>query len=157
MSDRVRDERQTRLMQLQLAQVNVVASDLAAVVEFLRRIGLDIADTLPAWMGHRRRIDSTGTGLVADLDSSAFAAEWGGLAHGWAGVVLVLRVDDRAAVDASYERARTAGALSLRPPYDAFWGARTALVEGPDGLVFGFMSPIDPEARTAPPDPTTFR
>ena len=82
MSDRVRDERQTRLMQLQLAQVNVVASDLAAVVEFLRRIGLDIADTLPAWMGHHRRIDSTGTGLVADLDSSAFAASGAGLRTG---------------------------------------------------------------------------
>jgi catechol 2,3-dioxygenase-like lactoylglutathione lyase family enzyme len=144
-------------MQLQLAQVNVVASNLPALVEFLRSIGLDVPDTLPAWMGHHRRIDSTSTGLVADVDSSAFAAQWSGLPHEWKGVVLVLRVNDRAGVDASYERARAAGAVALRPPYDAFWGARIAVVEGPDGLVFAFMSPIEPEARTPPPDPTTFR
>lgn len=148
--------RQTRLMQPQLDQINVVASDLPAVVAFLRNLGLDVSDTLPAWMGHHRRIDSTGTGLVVDVDSSAFAAEWGGLPRGWTGVVLVVRVDDRGAVDALHERACAAGAVSLRQPYDAFWGARTALVKGPDGLVFGFMSPIEPQARTAPPDPTTF-
>jgi len=39
----------------------------------------------------------------------------------------------------------------LQPPFDAFWGARYAIVEDPDGNVIGFQSPSDPERRTAPP------
>ncbi len=51
-------------------------------------------------------------------------------------------------------RASTAlalGAEALHPPYDAFWGARYAVVRGPGPLVVGIMSPVDPELRDEPP------
>jgi catechol 2,3-dioxygenase-like lactoylglutathione lyase family enzyme len=39
-------------------------------------------------------------------------------------------------------------------PYDAFWGARYAVVSDPDGNGVGIMSPIDPVTRTEAPSPT---
>jgi uncharacterized glyoxalase superfamily protein PhnB len=44
-----------------------------------------------------------------------------------------------------------AGYRGLQEPYDAFWGARYAIVEDPDGRHVGVMSPSDDEHRTAPP------
>jgi hypothetical protein len=133
-------------------QVNVVVSDVAALVEFLEGLGLEMAGTLPEWMRHHRTVKSTVTGLDADLDSSAFAAEWGGLPPMWTGVVLGVRVPDRATVDTLYERAVTAGAIGCRAPYDTFWGSRYATVEGPNGIVVGLMSPAT-DAAIPPPEP----
>jgi uncharacterized glyoxalase superfamily protein PhnB len=62
-----------------------------------------------------------------------------------------LRVSSRDAVDQLYAAATGAGCGSQQAPYDAFWGARYAIVEDPDGNAVGLMSPIDPELRSAPP------
>ena len=35
--------------------------------------------------------------------------------------------------------------------FDAFWGARYAIVEDPDGVAIGLMSPIDPARKMPPP------
>jgi hypothetical protein len=35
--------------------------------------------------------------------------------------------------------------------YDAFWGARYAIVADPDGSDVGLMSPIDEQRQTWPP------
>jgi hypothetical protein len=144
---------------VQLDQINVVTPDMAGLVRFLRGLGVEVTDTPPEWiewMDHHRAIASTTAGFDADLDSSAFAAHWGGLPPGWAGVVLGLRVTDRSSVDELYERAMASGAASLREPYDAFWGARAAFVEAAGGIVFGIMSPVDPQARSDSPDPRVF-
>jgi uncharacterized glyoxalase superfamily protein PhnB len=45
----------------------------------------------------------------------------------------------------------SAGYLGLQPPFDAFWGARYAILEDPNGAAVGLMSPIDPEKRFWPP------
>jgi hypothetical protein len=44
-----------------------------------------------------------------------------------------------------------AGYRGLQPPYDALWGARHAVIEDPDGIAVGLMSPVSPEYRSAPP------
>jgi len=46
-----------------------------------------------------------------------------------------------------------AGSASQQAPEDAFWGARYAIVEDPDGNAIGIMSPIEPARRRAPPPP----
>ena len=43
-----------------------------------------------------------------------------------------------------------AGYAGSQPPYDAFWGARYAIVEDPDGNDVGLMSPIDAQRRFVP-------
>ena len=87
----------------------------------------------------------------ADLDSPAYASHWGGLPQNFAGVVVNLRAQDRGTVDAAYQQALDLGTEGLQVPYDAFWGARYAVVRGPGPIVVGIMSPADPAARRAPP------
>ena len=66
-------------------------------------------------------------------------------------MVVNLRAGDREAVDAAFERALALGADGIRPPYDAFWGARYAVVRGPGPIMVGVMGPVDPAARGATP------
>ena len=45
-----------------------------------------------------------------------------------------------------------AGHRGLQAPYDAFWGARYAVVEDPDGIAVGLMSPKSAEHRSPAPE-----
>lgn len=47
------------------------------------------------------------------------------------------------------------GHKGRQPPYDAFWGARYAIVADPDGNDVGLMSPLDEKRRTWPPTEST--
>lgn len=90
-----------------------------------------------------------------DLDSSQFAARWNqGWPEGRSGAVLGFRVGERATVDEIYRRLIEAGSVGQQPPYDAFWGARYAVVADPDGNSVGIMSRVDPDRRSRPPTPT---
>jgi hypothetical protein len=62
-------------------------------------------------------------------------------------IVLGFSVVTRNEVD----RLTGAGYAGLAPPYDAFWGARYPIVEDPNGVAVGVMSPIDPARKTWPP------
>ena len=44
-----------------------------------------------------------------------------------------------------------AGYRGRQPPYDAFWGARYAIVDDPDGNGVGLMSPIEADRKFWPP------
>jgi uncharacterized glyoxalase superfamily protein PhnB len=67
-------------------------------------------------------------------------------------VVLGFRVASREAVDEVYAELTGAGYAGLQPPLDAFWGARYAIVEDPDGVAVGLMSPISPDYKSLPPE-----
>lgn len=147
-------------------QINVVVGDVAAAAQFLADLGVDLPAVPAGWDAHHRSVP-TATPLHAgddplepvfgiDLDSSAFAHQWGGLPPSFTGVVLDLRVDERSDVDSVHEVAISIGGQSLRSPYDAFWGARFALVEGPGPIAIGIMSVPDASHRSAPPDPGSF-
>jgi catechol 2,3-dioxygenase-like lactoylglutathione lyase family enzyme len=135
-------------------QFNLVVSDMDATVAFYRRLGLTIDDTLPEWASHHRAATQPG-GIDLDIDSITFARQWdrGFPARGAMGV-LGFRLDSRGAVDDTYNDLVGAGYVGQQPPYDAFWGARYAVVQDPDGNAVGLMSPIDPARRTAPLSPS---
>jgi uncharacterized glyoxalase superfamily protein PhnB len=90
-------------------------------------------------------------GIDLDFDSQEFAQQWN---TGWTprsggGMgVLGFGLPSREAVDSLFADVTHAGYKSQQPPFDAFWGARYAVVEDPDGNAVGLMSPIDPERRT---------
>lgn len=130
-------------------QVNLVVSDMEAAVAFYRRLGLTIPDTDPPFQAHHRSAKLPG-GIGLDFDSAEFARHWD---EGWrsARVVIGFKVPDRAQVDSIYADLDGAGYVGRQPPYDAFWGARYAIVEDPDGNAVGIMSPIDSDRRR-PPD-----
>jgi catechol 2,3-dioxygenase-like lactoylglutathione lyase family enzyme len=138
-----------------LDQLNIVVGNMQASSEFYRRLGLPIEARHPQWDKHHRSVPSP-DGADLDLDSGAFAPRW---CQGWTagrrGLVLGFRVASRAAVDRLYAELTGAGYRGLQLPYDAFWGARYAVVEDPDGNAVGLMSPADPAHRSPPPDPSS--
>ncbi len=141
-------------------QVNIVSCDPAASIAFYRRLGVEIPEAR-VWQTktgiHHISVLTAADGPAAlDIDSTAFAQLWN---TGWRGrsdlagrMVIGFKLETREAVDAAYAEAMGAGHKGLQPPYDAFWGARYAMVEDPDGIAVGLMSPIDPTRKTAPPE-----
>ena len=136
-------------------QLNLVVKNMDETVAFYRRLGLEILDTDAAWQAHHRTATMPG-GLDLEFDSDEFAQK---LHRGWRsraeGAVSVIgfRVSSREAVDELYESLTNAGSSGQQAPYDAFWGARYAIVEDPDGNPVGLMSPSDPARRTTPVPP----
>ncbi|MGH2632013.1 MAG: VOC family protein [Tepidiformaceae bacterium] len=135
-------------------QVNLVVANMPATLEFYRRLGVEIADP-PAEAADRHRSTSGNGGINIDFDSVDFAKVWD---QGWqgdaadaSGVVLGFRLSSREAVDKLYADLTGAGYRAQQAPYDAFWGARYAIIEDPDGNAVGLMSPADPGRRSPIP------
>jgi len=139
-----------------LNQINLVVRNMDAMVDFYRTLGVDIADATPPWQEwdpHHRTASTIG-GLDFDLDSAGFAGQWNqGWPAGRTGAVLGFGLATRVAVDATYAKLVDAGYADQQPPYDAFWGARYAVVVDPEGNAVGLMSPVDPAMQSAPPPP----
>lgn len=129
-------------------QFNLVVSDVEASVAFCRRLGLTIGDSDAAFQPHHRSARLTG-GIDLEIDSVEFARHWD---KGWRGGMGVIgfKVESRQRVDEIYADLIAAGYRGQQDPFDAFWGARYAVVEDPDGNAVGIMSPADPDRRSAP-------
>jgi uncharacterized glyoxalase superfamily protein PhnB len=141
-------------------QLNIVSGDVEASIAFYRQLGVAIPEgsvwrtsTGPHHISAQR--DQTGSDAVLDIDSAAFARVWN---TGWRGesnlagrVVVGFGVGARDAVDRLYAQMTSAGYRGLQAPYDAFWGARYAVIEDPDGLAVGLMSGISAAHKSAPP------
>jgi len=142
-----------------LNQLNIVSSNPEASIAFYRRLGLDIPDQR-VWRTatgvHHASVEDVAEAIDLDVDSTTFAQIWN---TGWRGrkdlagrVVVGLGVASREEVDRLYGEMTAAGHRGLQGPYDAFWGARYAVVEDPDGIAVGLMSPISAEHRAPPPE-----
>ena len=57
----------------------------------------------------------------------------------------------REAVDERFDALTRDGYRGLQPPFDAFWGARYAIIEDPDGVSIGLTSNIDLARGMQPP------
>jgi uncharacterized glyoxalase superfamily protein PhnB len=94
-------------------------------------------------------------GFSLELDTAESARLWHA---GWrtdpatARVVIGFSLPTRDVVDERYAELTSAGYAGRQPPFDAFWGARYAIVADPDGNDVGLMSPIDESCRTWPPE-----
>ena len=137
-----------------LHMLNVVVGDMAASLDFYRRLGVAVpADAEDAGGQHvQLRMPS---GFSLELDTAESARLWHA---GWraepetVSVVVGFALPTRDAVDLRYADLTEAGYVGRQPPFDAFWGARYAIVADPDGNDVGLMSPIDEARRTMPPD-----
>jgi catechol 2,3-dioxygenase-like lactoylglutathione lyase family enzyme len=140
---------------IRLDQVNLVVSDVEATRTFYARLGLDFgAARDPVWAPHHVSAEhGAHCPLDVDLDSTTFAKKWNAGWRGGPGAVLGFKVDTREQVDELVAALSADGVAVQQPPYDAFWGARYAVVSDPDGNGVGIMSPVDPERRSRPPDP----
>ena len=119
---------------------------------FYRRLGLTVLDTEPQWQGqHRNAV--TPDGFDLDFDSVEFAQQWN---RGWPGGaggttgVIGFSLPSREAVDATYADLTSAGYRGQQEPYDAFWGARYAVVEDPGRQRGGVDEPDRRRERRCP-------
>ena len=142
----------------ELDQVNLVARDVPAMVAFYERLGVGLrAPSPPPWDEHHVSF-AAGDALDFDVDSTTFAGQWDrGWPAGEGGVVLGFRLGTRDEVDRLFADLTGAGYAGQQEPYDAFWGARYAIVTDPDGNAVGLMSPSDPARRFDGPEPGSGR
>lgn len=138
-----------------LDQINLVVNDMEAMAAFYGRLGLHLQGGPPEWSAHHRNTEPS-AGLHFDLDSREFASVWNA---GWpaerTGAVIGFRLPSREAVDVMFADLTADGYSGQQSPYDAFWGARYAVVEDPDGNSVGLMSPSDPSLVTRADAPPT--
>jgi catechol 2,3-dioxygenase-like lactoylglutathione lyase family enzyme len=144
-----------------LDQINLVCGDVDASIAFYRRLGVEIPDSriwgTSTGLHHVSAADDVADRSIAfDLDSAAFAQRWN---SAWKGrtdlkgrVVIGFSVATRAEVDEVFRDMTGAGYRGLQEPNDAFWGARYAIIEDPDGIAVGIMSPISPDRKSPPPE-----
>jgi catechol 2,3-dioxygenase-like lactoylglutathione lyase family enzyme len=140
-----------------LDQVNLVAGDIDATIAFYRRLGLPVSDSLDDWppgSGARHVEVALGNGMSFELDNVKSGSVWHGgvrdATRGGPTAVIGFALESRDAVDVLYAELTRAGAVGRQEPYDAFWGARYAVVADPDGNDIGLMSPKDLTRRYTP-------
>lgn len=135
-----------------LRMLNLIVKDVPASVEFYRRV----AGVEPQGAeGEHTHVQLTlPSGFSLELDAADSVRLWHA---GWRAdpsstkVVVGFSFDSREAVDERYAELTAAGYAGRQPPFDAFWGARYAIVADPDGNDMGLMSPMDDARRTWPP------
>lgn len=134
--------------QLPLSQINLVVRDMAATLAFYGRLGWQAESPTPEHAAMRLE-----NGILVEFDTVSFAPAWDSGYTGATGgsTVLGLSTATRGDVDRIYSDLVANGGRPRQPPYDAFWGARYAIVEDPDGNPVGLMSPIDDSRRFWPP------
>ena len=132
--------------------LNLVVDDMSASLDFYRRLGIAAPHAEDAAGPHvQLRMPS---GFSLELDTAESARLWHA---GWradpasVSVVVGFSLPTREAVDERYAKLTSAGYAGRQPPFDAFWGARYAIVADPDGNDVGLMGPIDRSHRMWPP------
>ena len=139
-----------------LNQVDIIVKDMDAAVAFYRRLGIEVPDATPPWDQLHRETVTAGD-IVLHLDHVDHTLEWN---RGWPGsagsgaCVIGFGFGSRDEVDRVYADLIEAGYRGQQEPWDAFWGARYAVIQDPDGNAIGMMSPSDPARRTTPAPPS---
>jgi uncharacterized glyoxalase superfamily protein PhnB len=135
-----------------LHMVNLVVNDMAASLDFYRRLGIAVPEGADADGAHIQLRMPGGFSLELDTAESArlWHAAWRADPAG-VSIVVGFSLPTREAVDQRYAELTSAGYAGRQPPFDAFWGARYAIVADADGNDVGLMSPINESKRTWPP------
>lgn len=137
-----------------LNQLNIVAGDFDATIEFYRRLGLDVAEVPRSPDGIRHAKTHLPNGFLLEFDNPVLArlynAAWR-RPEGSGRFVIGFTLPTREAVDRCYAELLAAGYAGRQPPYDAFRRQRYAIVADPDGNDVGLMSPPDEARRMWPP------
>ena len=126
---------------LDLIGINV--ADMGRSLAFYRRLGLDIpadADSQP----HVEVSLAGGLRLAWDTIDTihSFDPDYV-VPSGSSSISLAFAHETPADVDATYEKLVAAGYPGHKPPWDAFWGQRYAIVHDPDGNTVDLFAALD--------------
>jgi catechol 2,3-dioxygenase-like lactoylglutathione lyase family enzyme len=136
-------------------QINLIVRDMARSLAFYRRLGIDIPED-GVWRtdtgAHHAKAGPDA--ITVQFDSARLARAYNdGFAAERGRVLVGVALESREAVDTLWHALIAEEAVQgLQRPFDAFWGARYAIVEDPDGNPVGLSSPVDPARRSAPPE-----
>ena len=137
-----------------IAKINIIAKKYNQTLEFYRLLGIAIPEVLaePAEIRHAPAVGHGNASFALDNPALAeiYNAEWRNRAVPNS-VLLTAQLPTRAAVDSTYAALIAAGHKGLQSPYDAFWGARYAVVQDPEGNSVGLESPVAGEKKSWPP------
>lgn len=136
---------------IRLGQVNLVVRHMDATLAFYRALGLEI-EAAPGASHVEVTLEPC---VQLEFDTADAVRYWDA---GWSGstggaAVIGMQLDSREAVDELFAALVGAGHAPHQVPYDAFWGARYAVIDDPDGYPVGLMSPIDDWRKRWPPEP----
>ena len=128
-------------------QVDLVVSDVRATAAFYGVVGLEVPEL---WeedgVAHHVEVKDSGIGFNSRALTRGYDGSWPDAS----GTILIFHLPTRDAVDRKFEELTGAGHPSHLAPLDAFWGARYAIVDDPDGNHVGLMSPQDAEHAAVP-------
>ena len=115
-----------------LNAIGIAVSDMQASIRFYRLLGLDVPDD--PGDGHVDISLPEGGRLMLDSEDVilSFLPDWTRTDGNQ--VSLAFECESPAKVDELYERVVEAGYEGEKPPWDAFWGQRYALLGDPDGV-----------------------
>lgn len=116
----------------QLDLIGLVVRDMAASLQFYRLLGLDIPMNMDAEQ-HVEVVLSGGLRLAWDhLEMiRGIYPDW--IEPAGNRMTLAFQCESASMVDALYEQVVQSGYRGHKPPWDAFWGQRYAVVVDPDG------------------------
>jgi uncharacterized glyoxalase superfamily protein PhnB len=138
-----------------IAKVNIVAKKYDETLEFYQLLGVNIPEVKgePSETRHAPAVDHGNSSFALDNPALAeiYNAEWRWPAPKNS-VLLTAQLPTRDAVDSTYAALTGAGHEGVQVPYDAFWGARYAVVRDPEGNSVGLESPVDEGKRSWPPE-----
>ena len=122
--------------------VGLVVADMGKSLAFYRRVGLDIPETADA-EPHVEVTLPGGLRLAWDSVETirSFDPDWTP-ASGSPRISLAFICDGPGDVDRAYAELVEAGYEGHRPPWDAFWGQRYAVVFDPDGNNVELFAPL---------------
>jgi catechol 2,3-dioxygenase-like lactoylglutathione lyase family enzyme len=128
-------------MKAQLDVIGIVVEDMARSLAFYRQLGLDIPEDADA-QPHVEAALPSGLRLAWDTveEIHKFHPEWEAPTGGQR-MSLAFRCEDPAGVDAAYEELVGLGYTGEKPPWDAFWGQRYAIMRDPDGNGVDLFAP----------------
>ena len=128
-------------MNLRPAVIELVVSNMAASLDFYRRLGLDVprnAEDQP-----HVEVDFGGLRIAWDTEDTirSFDPMWSAPTGGHR-VALGFACDTPGDVDAAWTELTAAGYDGHLSPWDAVWGMRYAIVHDPDGNSVDLFAPL---------------
>ena len=130
-------------MNINLAVIGLVVSDMNASLTFYRKLGLDIspgAESEP----HVEAVLPSGLKLAFDTVDTirSFDPEWTSAAGGHR-IALAFGCANPSEVDECYTSFVADGYDGHLAPWDAFWGQRYAVLHDPDGNAVELFAALD--------------
>ena len=126
-------------MPIRLDVIGIAVKDMAESLRFYRRLGLEI----PEGQESEPHVEAASNGMRIAWDTIEILRgvydQWNEHPTGHR-LELAFRCDSPGEVDALYAKIVEDGYRGHKPPWDAFWGQRYAIVEDPDGNLISLFA-----------------